>query len=136
MLYEVITRSAVASAAWSAEEAAFTAFQSYLEVQQTLAALDWVESSRQEVEEITRIAIERHRAGTGLKADILRANVQLSESKRRELTARNDLTLARRRLAIATGHPSGEEGIAAPLDEATFPATLVTTVDQRADLIV
>jgi len=128
-------KSADASAAWSAEEAAFTAFQAYLDVQQTIAALDWVESSRQEAAEIARLAIERHRAGTGLKADTLRAEVQLAEARRRELAARNDLTLARRRLALATGRPGGEEGIAAPLDETSFPANPVTTIDQRADLM-
>jgi len=127
-------KAAAASAAWSAEEAAFAAFAAYLDVQQAEAALAWVESSRQEATEIARLAGERRQAGTGLKADELRATVQLAEAKRRALTARNDLTLARRRLALAIGQPGGEVAIAAPLDEKSFPATPEPIVGQRADL--
>jgi len=127
-------KAAAADAVWSAEEAAFTAFQAYLEVQQAAAALAWVESSRQEAAEIARLAGERRQAGTGLKADELRAAVQLAEAQRRALTARNDLTLARRRLALATGRPGGEEGIASPLDEMSFPVAKEPCVEQRADL--
>lgn len=127
-------KSAAADAVWSAEEAAFTAFQAYLDVQQAAAALGWVESSRQEAAEIARLAGERRQAGIGLKADELRADVQLAEAKRHELAARNDLTLARRRLALSTGRPGGEEGIAAPLDEQSFPVATEVNIDQRADL--
>lgn len=127
-------KAAAASAAWSAEEAAFAAFAAYLDVQQAEAALAWVESSRQEATEIARLAGERRQAGTGLKADELRATVQLAEAKRRALAARNDLTLARRRLALAIGQPGGEVAIAAPLDEKSFPAIPEPIVGQRADL--
>lgn len=127
-------QSAAADAAWRAEEAAYAAFQAYLGVQQATAALDWVESSRQEAEEIARLAGERRQAGTGLKADELRARVQLAEAQRRELTARNDLSLARRRLALATGRPDGEVGIAAPLDESSIPLAPEPNVARRADL--
>lgn len=126
--------AAAAEAAWSAEEAAFAAFQAYLEVQQATAALAWVQSSRQETAEIARLAGERRLAGIGLKADELQAGVQLAEARRRELTAGNNLTLARRRLALAIGRPGGEEDIAAPLDARSFPVATATGVDQRADL--
>lgn len=126
--------AAAADAAWIAEEAAFAAFQAYLDVQQAAAALAWVESSRQEAAEIARLAGERRQAGIGLKADELRAGVLLAEARRRELAARNDLTLARRRLALAIGQPDGEEEIAAPLDEQGFPAATAPNIDQRADL--
>lgn len=126
--------AAAAGAAWSAEEAAFAAFCAYLDVQHAGAALAWVESSRQEAAEIARLAQERREAGVGLKADELRAAVQLAEAQRRELGARNDLTLARRRLALAAGRSGGEEGIAAPLDESGFPSVTELNVEQRADL--
>lgn len=126
--------AAIARAAWSAEETAFAAFRAYLEVQQAQAALAWAESSWKEAEEITRLAEERQRAGIGLKADELRARVQMAEAQRRELAVRNDLTLARRRLALAMGRPDGEAGIAAPLDEDAFPAAGETAVEKRADL--
>jgi outer membrane protein TolC len=126
--------AAAAGAAWSAEEAAFAALQAYLDVQQAAAALAWVETSRKEAAEIARLAGERRQAGIGLKADELRANVQLTEAQRRELAARNDLTLARRRLALAIGRPGGEIDIAAPLDELSFPPDAATTVSERADL--
>ena len=111
-----------ANATWRAELAAFGAYRAYLEVQHAEAALTWVESSRRESAEIARVAGEHRRAGTGLKADELRANVQLAEAKRRELTARNDLTLARRRLALAVGRPGGEAEISTPVDEGSIPA--------------
>jgi outer membrane protein TolC len=126
--------SATAGAAWSAEEAAFAAFQAYLEVQHSVAALAWVENSRREAEEISRLAEERRQAGVGLKADGLRAAVQLAEAKRRELAARNDLTLARRRLALAIGRAGGEVNIAGPLDERNLPTAAAETVNGRADL--
>ncbi len=126
--------AATARAAWRAEEAAFAAFRAYLDVQQAEAALAWAESSRQEAAEITRLAEERRRAGIGLKADELRAGVQLAETQRRELAVRNDLTLARRHLALAMGRAGGEVGIAAPLDEQIFPAAAGEDIDARTDL--
>lgn len=128
------SEAATAGAAWSAEEAAFAAFRDYLDVQQATAALSWVEMSRKEATEIARLAGERRQAGVGLKADELRANVQLAEAQRRELAARNDLALARRHLALAIGRSGGEAGIAAPLDEQSFPTDVATEVAERADL--
>ena len=128
-------RAEAASAAWSAEEASFAAFRAYLDVQHAEAALAWVESSRQEATEIARLAGERRTAGVGLKADELRAAVQLAEARRRELAARNDLTLARHRLALAIGQPGGEARIAAPLDEQSIPPIERPAGDlNRADL--
>lgn len=125
---------AAAGAAWSAEEAAFAAYRAYLGVQQAGAAVEAAAVTRRECEEIARLAGERRLAGIGLKADELRAQVQLAEARRRELAAANDLTLARRRLALATGASDGEIGIAAPLDEAQLPASDQTAVAGRADL--
>ncbi|HBT83054.1 MAG: hypothetical protein A2091_05730 [Desulfuromonadales bacterium GWD2_61_12] len=107
--------AAQAGARWSREEAAFAAFQAYLEVQRTAAALIWVEKSQEEAAEILRVAVERRRAGLGLKSDELRSRVQLAETERQLLTVRNDQTLSRRRLALAMGNAGGEVDIARPL---------------------
>lgn len=135
-LRQARTRAAAATAraAWSAEEAAFAAFRAYLDVQHAGAALAWVESSRQEAAEIARLARERRDAGVGMKADELRADVQLAEAQRRELSARNDLTVARRRLALAIGRPGGEEDIVGPLDEPSLPTVTGVSGAPRADL--
>lgn len=128
-------RAAAADAAWSAEEAAFAAFRAYLEVQHAEAALAWTGSSLREAEEVSRLAGERRLAGVGLKADELRAAVHLAEARRRALAAGNDLTLARRRLALAMGDAGGERRIAAPLAESSFPAgASPASPDERADL--
>jgi outer membrane protein TolC len=125
--------AAEAGARWSAEQAAFAAFRAYLAVQQAEGSLAWVRTAQQEAEEILRLASERRQAGIGLKADELRARVLVSEAKRRTLSAENDFTLARRRLALAMGREGGEVAIAAPVDpERLAPDT--ETALQRADL--
>ncbi len=127
--------AAQAGARWSREEAAFTAFQAYLEVQRAEAALVWVEKSQQEAAEILRVAEERRRAGLGLKSDELRSRVQLAETERQLLTVRNDQTLSRRRLALAMGSPAGEVAIARPLTVDFLAAEEgVVAAGARADL--
>ena len=127
--------SAQARSAWSRESAGFAAFQAYLGVQGALADLQAVSSSEQEAGELLRLADERYGAGIGLKADQLRARVFRSETERRALTARNNLIIAQRRLALAVGQADGEIEISAPLDNSFFtsaPATIPAT--ERADL--
>ena len=130
---EKVAKAALAGAEWSAEQAAFTAFRSYLEVQRAEAALAWSESSWREAEEVVRLATERHAAGVGLKADLLRARVQLAEASRHRTTTKNDLILARRGLALAMGRENGEMEIAGPLQPEQLAAP-DTPVLQRADL--
>lgn len=126
--------AAAAASGWSREEAAMAALQAYLEVQRAQAAAVTVESSRQEAAELARLASERQAAGTGLKADALRARVFLSESERRALTVRNDLVVAQRRLALAMGDGRGEISIAAPLGADALPVAGDAGIDGRADL--
>jgi len=128
--------AARAGAEWSAEQAAFAAFRAYLEVQRSAAALAWSESSRREAEETVRLATERHAAGTGLKADMLRARVQLAEADRRRTTASNDLRLARRGLALAMGRENGEVEIGRSLSPAELAAPESSSPLLRADLRV
>ncbi len=110
--------AAEAAARWSAEQAAFAAFEAYLQVQAARAAADWVASSQQEAEEIVRLSRLRHEAGLGLRADLLRAEVFLAEAQRRRVAAGNDLLLSRRFLALTLGRAAGEVDIAAPLTPA------------------
>lgn len=131
---DVVARASAAAARWSAEEAAFAAFRAYLDVQHAEAALVWTASAVREAAETVRLAAERQAAGTGLKADSLRAGVQLAEAQRRELATNNDLILARRRLALAMGEVGGERRIAAPLVERDLAATAPSAEGGRADL--
>jgi outer membrane protein TolC len=127
--------AAQARSDWSRESAGFAAFQAYLGVQRALADLAAVNSSEQEASELLRLADERYAAGIGLKADQLRARVFHSEASRRALTARNNVILAQRRLALAIGETDGEIEIDAPLDAAffaLFPIAIPAT--ERADL--
>ncbi len=128
-------RAASAAAGWSEERAAFAAFQAYLEVQQAQAALAWVESSLAEERETVRLAEQREGAGLGLRADTLRARVQLADAERRRLTADNDLQLAQRRLALAMGRAEGEVTIARPLEPGDLPLVTDAEAQPRGDLL-
>jgi len=99
----------------SSEEAAFAAFKAYLRVQHARAAIDWVNSSLREAKEILRLTNEKYEAGVGLKADVLRSRVFFSEAQRRQVTAENELYIARRYLALAIGNPAMEVEIAEPV---------------------
>ena len=131
---EKVAEAALAGAEWSAEQAAFAAFRAYLEVQRVEAELAWSDSSWREAEEVVRLAAERHAAGVGLKADLLRARVQLSEASRRLTTAKNDLILSRRGLALAMGRENGEVEIAGTLHPEQLAAPDTPRLLQRADL--
>jgi outer membrane protein TolC len=127
--------SAQARSDWSRESAGFAAFQAYLGVQRARAELQAVSSSEQEASELLRLAGERYDAGIGLKADHLRAQVFRSEAERRALTARNNVIIAQRRLALAIGQEEGEIEISAPLDSTFFaPKTTASPAAERADL--
>jgi len=125
--------AARASARWSREEAAFTAFVSYLGVQRAQAAHNWAQSSLEEAGELLRLADLRQRNGIGLKSDTLRARVYEAEAERRHLRAGNDVILARRRLALAMGESGGEAEIESPLAPGLFGDAPVDEV-ARADL--
>jgi outer membrane protein TolC len=131
---EKVAEAAQAGAEWSAEQAAFAAFRAYLEVQRVEAELAWSDSCWREAEETVRLAAERHAAGVGLKADLLRARVQLSEALRRLTTAKNDLILSRRGLALAMGRENGEVEIAGTLHPEQLAAVETPRLLQRADL--
>lgn len=127
-------RAAEAMASWSEERAAFDVFRAYLDVHRAREARSSAQTSYDEAAEVLRLSRERHESGVGLKADVLRAKVALSEAQRTLLTVRNDLTLARRRLALALGRPGGEVGIAEPLDPRLFAEEVDILPVERDDL--
>jgi len=128
------SRAAQAMASWSEEKAAFDVFRAYLEVQKARAAEDSAQSSHAEASEVLRLARLSYESGVGLRADKLRAKVALSKAERRLLTVRNDLTLARRALALALGRSEGEVGIAEPLTPNLFAEEVGMLPIQRSDL--
>ena len=117
---EEAARAADAEAEWSIQQAAFAAFRSYLDLQQAHAALESSRSSERETAEMLRLSNEQYRAGTGLKADQLRAKVALTVARRRVRAAENDLELARRSLALSMGRAGEAVDIAAPLTPELF----------------
>ncbi len=117
----------------SGESAAFAAFGAYLDVQRAQTAQGWAESSSRQAAEIYRLAGERQRAGVGLKADTLRAGVQVAEAERRQVAVENDLAIARRALALAMGREGETADIAGPLTPEQFADVPVETL-QRGDL--
>jgi outer membrane protein TolC len=70
----------------------------------------------------------------GLKADVLRARVFLSEANQRVVMAQNDLAIARRRLALSMGRAGGEVDIARLLTPEAFVNAGTGVPAERADL--
>lgn len=90
------------------EDVGFAVFAAYLEVQKTRAMLAAAEKDVAEAREHFRVAKVRSEQGVGLKSDELRARTFLSETEQRDITAINDLKLAKMRLALATGGDAGD----------------------------
>lgn len=91
------------------EEAVFNTLNAYVEVQKTRAMLASVESGVKDAEEHLRVARVREDAGTGIRADVLRATVALSEVEARRIRVHNDLKIAQARLALAVGEEHDTE---------------------------
>lgn len=127
-------RTADAEAEWSMQQAAFAAFRAYLDLQQAHAALVSARSSEGETAEAQRLSDEHYRAGTGLKADLLRARVASAEARQRVRRAENDLELARRSLALSMGREGEAVDIAAPLTPALFTEAGEQPLLRREDL--
>lgn len=97
---------------------AFQVFSMYLEVQKGAAHLKAAAQAIVDASENMRLATVRTAAGTGLRSDELRARTHLSMVEQQQITANNNLALARMKLAQLIGLPENEtcevpEGIAA-----------------------
>ena len=84
---------------------AFQVFQAYLEVQKSLAQSVAADKAVSEARENMRLATVRTSNGVGLKSDELRSRTHLSLVEQKLITAQNDLTLSRMRLAMLIGLP-------------------------------
>ncbi|SJZ35484.1 Outer membrane protein TolC [Trichlorobacter thiogenes] len=91
------------------QQIAFQVFQLYLEVQKAHAQLQAAVKALDEARESKRQATVRTAAGLGLKSDELRAATQLAAMEQQNISAANNLTLARMQLALATGGQPGDE---------------------------
>ncbi len=93
----------------SRQQTAFQIFQFYLEVQKAHAQVQAAVKALDEARESRRQATVRTAAGLGLKSDELRAATQLAAMEQQNISAANNLTLARMQLALATGGQPGDE---------------------------
>jgi outer membrane protein len=85
------------------EEVAFQVFRLYLQARTAAAQAAVAGQAVADARENLRLAEVRGRAGTGLKSDELRARSHLASLEQRLITAGNDLSIARMRLATTIG---------------------------------
>lgn len=91
------------------QDTAFLVFSLYLEVRKSEAQLKAAEKAVADALENMRLATVRTAAGIGLRSDELRARTHLSMVEQQIITARNNLVLARLRLAITIGWPEDQD---------------------------
>ncbi|NTV49582.1 MAG: TolC family protein [Geobacteraceae bacterium] len=82
---------------------AFQVFYTYLEVQKAGAQVNAADKAVADARENMRLATVRTSAGVGLKSDELRSRTHLSMIEQQHISARNNLTLARMKLAMLIG---------------------------------
>lgn len=121
------------------QDTAFQVFAFYLEVQKAAAQLQAADRAIKDARENMRLATVRRDAGVGLLSDELRARTHLSSVEQRLISARNNLELAKMRLANVVGLDNGQEiDIAEPATvpiPAFSPENLVTTaLESRKEL--
>ena len=90
------------------QEVTFQVYQTYLEVQKARAYLKTADQAVLDAREHQRLATVRNEAGVGLRSDELRARTYLSEMEQQEITAGNNLLLAKLRLGQAMGSDDGQ----------------------------
>lgn len=117
----------------SAAHLALNILGAYLDIQQVRAQLDWADVDVLESRELLRLASERERAGTGLKADRLRAEAQVAHSQQRQIALHNQLQLAQWQLALQVGADEALD-ISTALDAEELPEPSMATQMQRPDL--
>jgi outer membrane protein TolC len=84
---------------------AFQVFYTYLEVQKADAQLNAADKAVADARENMRLATVRTSAGVGLKSDELRSRTHLSMIEQQHISARNNLILAKMKLAMLIGLP-------------------------------
>ncbi|HXE96047.1 MAG TPA: TolC family protein [Dongiaceae bacterium] len=84
---------------------AFQVFFTYLDVQKADARLKAADKAVADARENMRLATVRTSSGVGLRSDELRSRTHLSMVEQQHITAYNNLTLARMKLALLIGLP-------------------------------
>jgi outer membrane protein TolC len=124
---------------------AFQVFFTYLDVQKADAQLGSAVKAVADARENMRLATVRTSSGVGLKSDELRSRTHLSMVEQQQITASNNLTLAKMKLAMLIGLPdaalSGKEpfeisgfqdGVAVPeLSDQVISDALQTRVEVK-----
>ncbi|MFZ4856226.1 MAG: TolC family protein [Desulfuromonadaceae bacterium] len=87
------------------QSVAFQVFYTYLELQKSDAQRMAVDRAVADARENMRLATVRTANGIGLKSDELRSRTHLSTVEQQQITANNNLTLARMKLALLIGMP-------------------------------
>lgn len=90
------------------QEVASKVYSAYLEIRRARAYLTATEQALIDAREHQRLAVVRGEAGMGLKSDELRARTFLSEIEQQNITANNNLLLAKMKLSRATAGDAGE----------------------------
>lgn len=103
---------------------AFQVFQTYLEVQKCDAQLLAADKGIADARENLRLATVRTASGIGLKSDELRARSYLSQVEQQLITARNNLVLARMRLALLIGESEESHFDIIPLHDPVSSAVI------------
>lgn len=121
------------------EDAVFNTVTTYIDVQKARATHAAVEAGMRDAEEHLRVARVREDSGVGVRADVLRAAVSLSEMQADKVRAENDLRIARSRLALAVGEEYGAEVDAADngvsfSTPGDLQETVLKAVDARSDI--
>jgi outer membrane protein TolC len=102
---------------------AFQVFHTYLEVQKADAQLKASDKAVVDARENMRLATVRTSSGVGLKSDELRSRTHLSMVEQQLITAQNNLTLARMKLAMLIGLPTENTfEVSTLLDTVSVPA--------------
>lgn len=115
------------------QDIAFLVFRTWLETRTATAQLRSAEQAMGDARENRRLAGVRNKEGVGLRSDELRAQTHLAYVEQQLITARNNLVLARMRLAVIIGLADGSE---AEINEqaSALPVSLSTGELTRAAL--
>jgi outer membrane protein TolC len=87
------------------EEIAFHVVRSYLGIQTSRAFVLVTDRAVDDMKEHLRLAELRHKNGLGLYSDVLRASTSVTEAQQKQVTARKNLSLARRALGLLLSLP-------------------------------
>ena len=90
------------------EGIAFQVFYTYLEVQKADAQLKATDMALADARENMRLAAVRTAAGVGLRSDEFRSRTHLSSVEQQIISASNNLSLARMKLAMLAGLPEND----------------------------